>query len=206
MKRLALTAAWLLGAPLLLGATVAIAYKIKVSHEPSVIALEAYNPIKTSRTLSAQEPIVSQVKGLSTSVQTADARPIIIAEFLEQNDSPLKPYDYFGRYLTSLADKYNLDFRLLPSIMMQESNLCKKIPDDSYNCLGLGIHSQGTWTFARYEDNFEAAAKILREKYLDQGLLTPEEIQNKYTPKSNGSWEFAVNHFMDILETAEFVQ
>jgi len=92
----------------------------------------------------------------------------------------------------------------LPSISMQESNLCKKIPDDSHNCLGLGIHSKGTWGFDSYEDNFETAAKILREKYLDQGLLTPDDIQNKYTPSSNGSWEFAVNHFMVVLENADF--
>lgn len=205
MKKIFLTAVWLFGAPLTLGLLVATAYTIKTSHQPSYLTLEQYNPIKKSSTVNASGTIVSQVKGLSTSVQSADARPLIIAEFLEKNDSPLRPYDYFGRYLTSLADKHQLDFRLLPSIMMQESNLCKKIPADSYNCLGLGIHSQGTWTFDRYEDNFEAAAQVLRERYINEGLITPDEIQDKYTPSSNGSWEFAVNHFMDILETAEFI-
>ena len=145
-----------------------------------------------------------QVNGISTSIDTADARPVLISEFLETNGSPLKPYDYWGQFLTNLADKYRLDYRLLPSIAMQESNLCKKIPADTYNCLGLGIHARGTWGFPSFEANFEKAAEILRKKYADQGLITPDEIQDKYTPQSNGSWEFAVNHFMDQLETADW--
>lgn len=144
------------------------------------------------------------VPGSSSSIQSADARPIIIAEFLEKHQSPLQPYDYWGKFLTDLADQFDMDYRLLPSIAMQESNLCKKIPADSFNCLGLGIHSKGTWEFPSYESNFTKAAEVLKKNYLDQGLITPDEIQDKYTPGSNGSWEFAVNKFMDKLETADF--
>jgi len=39
---------------------------------------------------------------------------------------------------------------------------------------------------------------------LDEGLITPEEIQDKYTPLSQGSWQKAVSKFMYQLETAEF--
>jgi hypothetical protein len=152
----------------------------------------------------ASEQISQMIKGISSDVQTADARPILIAEFLEANASPLKPYDYWGKFLTNLADKYQMDYRLLPAIAMQESNLCRKIPEGTFNCLGLGIHARGTWGFPSYEENFEKAAVILRQKYLNQGLITPDQIQDKYTPRSNGSWEFAVNQFMDQLETADF--
>ncbi len=148
--------------------------------------------------------ISGAVKGLSTAIQTGDARPVLIAEFLEKHDSPLKPYDEWGEKLVAIADKYNLDFRLLPAMSMQESNLCKKIPEGTYNCLGLGIHAKGTWGFDSYEANFDKAAEILRKNYLDKGYITPDEIQDKYTPGSNGSWEFAVNSFMEKLETAEF--
>jgi hypothetical protein len=95
-------------------------------------------------------------------------------------------------------------FRLLPAIAMQESNLCKKIPEGSFNCLGLGVHSRGTWAFESFEANFDKAAEILRKNYINQGLITPDEIQTKYTPHSNGSWEFSVNKFMDKLEKAEW--
>lgn len=148
--------------------------------------------------------ISGAVKGLSTAIQTGDARPVLIAQFLEKHNSPLKPYDYWGETLTEIADKYDMDFRLLPSIAMQESNLCKAIPKGTFNCLGLGIHKSGTWGFPSFESNFDKAAEILRKNYLDKGYITPDEIQDKYTPSSNGSWEFAVNQFMEKLETAEF--
>jgi hypothetical protein len=154
--------------------------------------------------LIASKQLRQMIKGVTSDIQTADARPIIIAEFLEKNHSPLTPYPYWGEFLTKLADKYQMDFRLLPAIAMQESNLCKKIPEGTFNCLGLGIHARGTWGFPSFEANFEKAAEVLRQKYINEGLLTPDQIQDKYTPGSNGSWEFAVNHFMDKLETADF--
>jgi len=203
MKKLSTTIIWLTVTPTLLVVAIIAAYYLKRSNQP--ILLTPKIPTQT-KTVSSSDSIFSQVKGVMSNVQTGDARPVIIAEFLKTHQSPLEPYDHFGQVLTDIADRHQLDFRLLPSIMMQESNLCKKIPSDSYNCLGLGIHSKGTWTFTSYEENFEAAAKVLRENYLDQGYLTPDEIQNKYTPSSNGSWEFAVNHFMDTLETAEFIK
>jgi len=202
MKKPLILLFWFLASPIALTLSAYSAYKIY--HTPPVVLDQVQASSPSDGAFYATDSVPGTVRGLSTSVQTGDARPIIIAEFLEKNDSPLKPYEYYGQFLADLADKYQLDFRLLPAIMMQESNLCKKIPDDTFNCLGLGIHSQGTWGFNSYEENFEAAAKILREKYLDQGLITPDEIQDKYTPGSNGSWEFAVNHFMDALETADF--
>ena len=41
-------------------------------------------------------------------------------------------------------------------------------------------------------------AKTLKEKYLDIGLVTPEEIMTKYCPRSlenGGSWARCVNRF-----------
>lgn len=202
MKQLVTLLAWIITAPALLVALVAVGYQLHTSTE--FIIPNPLHPVGSHQTVNASDAIISNVKGISTDVQTGDARPIIIAEFLATNDSPLKPYDYWGQFLTDLADRYDMDFRLMPSIAMQESNLCKKIPEGSHNCLGLGIHSQGTWGFDRYEDNFEAAAKILKQNYINEGYITPDEIQDKYTPGSNGSWEFAVNHFMEVLEHAEF--
>lgn len=125
-----------------------------------------------------------------------DARPLLVTKFLERHSSPLTPHDHFGKFFVELADTYEFDFRLLPSIAMQESNLCKKIPEGSHNCLGLGIHERGTWGFDSFEANFEAAAKILKRDYIDRGLTTPEQIMRKYTPSSNGSWASSVNQWM----------
>lgn len=129
-------------------------------------------------------------------IEVGDARPQLVANFLERYKSPMQPYDEYGLFFVALADKYGFDFRLLPAISMQESGLCKSIPEGSFNCLGLGIHARGTWGFASYRENFEAAAKILKKNYIDIGLTTPEQIMTKYTPSSNGSWANSVNQWM----------
>ncbi|MBP7876090.1 hypothetical protein KA012_03805 [Candidatus Woesebacteria bacterium] len=131
-----------------------------------------------------------------TQLETGDARPQLVAAFLERYNSPMTPYDEYGIFFVDLADKYEFDFRLLPAISMQESGLCKSIPTDSFNCLGLGVHERGTWSFTSYRENFEAAAKILKKNYIDIGLTTPEQIMRKYTPSSNGSWASSVNQWM----------
>ncbi|HCR92637.1 MAG TPA: hypothetical protein DIU47_01640, partial [Candidatus Pacebacteria bacterium] len=98
------------------------------------------------------------------------------------------------------ADKYNVDYRLIPAIMMQESNLCKAIPPGSYNCLGFGIHAKGTLTFDSYEESIERATRELKANYIDIDLTTPEEIMTKYTPGSNGSWAASVNQWIAEME------
>lgn len=141
-----------------------------------------------------------QVKGLSTVVESTDARAEIIARFLERHNAPLEPYEHFGTFLVELADRHQIDYRLLPAIAMQESNLCKKIPEDSFNCLGFGVHSRGTLKFESYEANFERAARELKANYIEIGLTTPEKIMRKYTPSSNGSWAASVNQWIAEME------
>lgn len=198
MKQLFVISGWVIATCLTISLSVGL-----VVWRTTPIAIGLY-ATDTKPVIHAPKTRTSPVAGITTNITTEDARPVLIAQFLETNHSPLKPYDYWGEFLTQIADKYNMDYRLLPSIAMQESNLCKKIPEGTYNCLGLGIHSRGTWAFPSFESNFEKAAEILRRNYMDMGLITPDQIQNKYTPSSNGSWEFAVNHFMDKLETADF--
>ncbi len=149
--------------------------------------------------LSQAQPFINpsgQVKGVETFIESEDARPTIIARFLDRYNSPLTPHEYWGETFVEIADRYQIDFRLLPAIAMQESNLCKAIPEGSFNCLGFGIHERGTLTFESFEANFERAAKELRANYINQGRITPEMIMKKYTPSSNGSWADSVNQWM----------
>lgn len=137
---------------------------------------------------------VGEVAGAATS---ADARVEIVRLYLEKYGSPLRPY---AQTLVDTAEKYSLDFRLLVAIAQQESNLCKKIPADSYNCWGWGIHSRGTLRFASYTEAIEAVAQGLREDYLNKGYVTPEEIMSKYTPLSPGTWALGVRQFLAEME------
>lgn len=126
-----------------------------------------------------------------------DARVEIIRQFLERYDSPLLPH---AKLLVDTADTYNMDFRLLPAVAMQESGLCKKIPPDSYNCWGYGIYGDKVLRFSSFEEAIEKVGKGLSGDYIYDGLTTPELIMSRYTPSSNGSWAASVRHFMESME------
>ncbi|MDO8504107.1 MAG: hypothetical protein Q7S60_05500 [bacterium] len=155
------------------------------SSTPSYFTPQIYSSLTSS---------VGEVAGAATS---ADARSEIVRLYLEKYASPLRPY---AQTLVDTAEKYSLDFRLLVAIAQQESNLCKKIPADSYNCWGWGIHSMGTLRFTSYPEAIEAVAQGLRENYFDKGYTTPEEIMSKYTPLSPGTWALGVRQFLAEME------
>ena len=126
-----------------------------------------------------------------------DARPLLIKKYLEKYKSPLLPY---ADMIISLSDTYKFDYYWIVAIAQQESNLCKKIPDNSFNCWGYGINSAGTLRFASYELALKSYAEYLKREYFDKGLNTPELIMKKYCPHSNGSWAFGVNQFIHEIE------
>ena len=116
--------------------------------------------------------------------------------FLAKYNSPLEPH---AQDIVNAAEEYGLDHRLIPAIAMQESGLCKTIPDNSYNCWGFGIYGGKVTRFSDYKEGIYTVTKALAVRYKDQGLVTPEQIMTMYTPNSNGSWAKSVNHFMDQL-------
>jgi len=83
---------------------------------------------------------------------------------------------------------------------MQESGLCKTIPDNSYNCWGFGVYNNTALHFDGYKDGIYTVTKALATRYKTQGLVTPQQIMTEYTPSSNGSWANGVNYFMQSLQ------
>lgn len=132
-----------------------------------------------------------------TDIQVVDGRSANLKAFFRKHNSPL--YDYADK-IVEISDKYKFDYRLLPAIAMQESNLCRIIPDNSYNCWGWGIYGTTVTRFDSYDDAIETVGKGIKEHYIDQGLVTASAIMNKYTPSSQGSWQFGVNTFLKALE------
>ena len=156
------------------------------------IALEdsRYEQFNTS-----SAPLVMGV--YETSVNIRDARSANLKSFFRKYNSPL--YDQ-ADFIVKTSDKYQFDYRLLPAIAMQESNLCKVIPYESHNCWGWGIYGNTITKFVSYEEAIEAVSKGLRKNYIDHGLVTASAIMAKYTPSSNGSWAHGVNTFLRMME------
>jgi len=134
-------------------------------------------------------------------IEIGDARPLIIKRYLERYNSPLAPY---ADLINELSDTYGFEYYWIPAIAQQESNLCKKIPEGSFNCWGYGIHSKGTLRFENYDLALRSFAEYLKRVYFDKGLNTAELIMKKYCPNSNGSWARGVNQFIHEMETGDF--
>lgn len=132
----------------------------------------------------------------TSNIEAKDARIAMVENFFKKYKSDLVP---FADDVINSADKYDLDYRLIPAIAMQESNLCKKIPKDSYNCWGFGIYGNKVTKFDNYQQAIDIVTKTLANQYKAKGLDTAEKIMTKYTPGSNGSWAYSVNLFMDQL-------
>lgn len=131
-------------------------------------------------------------------IHAQDARVEAVRQFLALHKSPLEPY---AEQIIDAADRYDIDYRLIPAIAMQESNLCKKIivSNAENNCWGYGIHGKNRWSFDNYGEGIEIVSKALA-KYKESGLVTPEEIMSRYTPSSpNGAWAASVTSFMSQM-------
>lgn len=121
----------------------------------------------------------------------------ILSEFFKKYKSPLAAHvDTF----LAVADKYNIDYRLLPAISCTESTCGKFLIEDSYNPFGWGIYGKNAIHFKSYDEAIETVAAGLHKGYVSRGLDTPEEIEHIYTPPSKGSWRRATRFFMNQMD------
>lgn len=135
---------------------------------------------------------------IKTSVKTADARTEIVRQYLHKFGSPLEPH---SDLIVNLSDQYQFDYRWLVAIAQQESNLCKRIPENSYNCWGWGIYGDKVTRFDNYEDALRRIAPQFTKIFLKGNhSKDPSEVMKTYTPPSDGSWAFGINQFFDHLE------
>lgn len=140
----------------------------------------------------------TEVLGVVADTPTlGDSRADNLRAFFRKYHSSL--YDS-ADFIVKISDIYHFDYRLLPAIAMQESTLCKYIPENSHNCWGYGIYGSTVTRFSSYEEAIETVAKGLKKNYLDKGYTTPELIMSKYTPRSSGSWARSINLFITSLE------
>jgi len=140
----------------------------------------------------------SQTSQIQASVKTADARPEIIRQYLERYDSPLVPQ---AELLVQVADKYDFDYRWMVAIAQQESNLCKKIPYESYNCWGWGIYGDKVTRFESFDQAIIKIAPQFKKIFLkDLHDKDPYQVMQTYTPPSEGSWARGVMQFFNELE------
>lgn len=194
MGKLFLLAGYFVIAPLFI--LFAILYFSYLSFSQSKNSFNSFPLFSQTKTV-AYAALPTNQNIFNEEIAQKDGRVEMLRQFFAKYSSPLEPY---AKNIVNAAEKYGLDFRLIPSIAMQESNLCKKIPKGSNNCWGFGIYGGKVTKFENYPQAIETVSKTLAHDYKKSGLDTPEEIMKRYTPSSNGSWARGVSHFMDQLQ------
>ncbi|HMS23108.1 MAG TPA: hypothetical protein PKA38_05125 [Candidatus Levybacteria bacterium] len=160
------------------------------------------NHPKQEKTLTKSTQFQSPPKQMiaaSYTPQGQEARIEVLKEFFKRYNSPLLSH---AELIVTTADKYSLDWKLVPAIAMQESTLCKKIPKNSFNCWGFGIYGGKITRFANYDEAIETVTKTLAREYKEKrGLEEPHEIVTRYTPGS-GTWADKVTLVMNTIQNS----
>ena len=141
----------------------------------------------------AQEKIAGGSAVLEKTIPQADKRLTKLEKFLESYGSPLAEY---AEVFIETADKYGLDWKLVPAITGVESTFGKQIPANSYNAYGW---ANGAFYFESWEQSIDIVSKALKEKYVDRGLDTPYKMGPVYAPPSK-TWAYKVIYFMNKLD------
>ena len=113
-----------------------------------------------------------------------------------------------GQVFLNAQEKYGINAAVLASIAIHEtgygtSNLAK-----TKNNIGGIRKGNGFKTFASVDDCIMDLARLLKQNYVDKGLVTVAQVQKKYCPVSdpqdkkglNSSWTGAVGGLVDKFE------
>ncbi len=188
---------------LLIKISISTASNLSTSSDKEKVLSQSVQGYYTTPKTNFEDPIIfaalpSFDQQIKTSVKTADARPEIIRQYLQKYESPLEPY---SNLIVELSDQYNFDYRWLVAISQQESSLCKRIPENSYNCWGWGIYGDKVTRFDSYEDALRRIAPQFTKIFLKGNhSMDPYEVMKTYTPPSDGSWANGISTFFDRLE------
>lgn len=147
----------------------------------------------------AYAALPSNTNQFSGSVIAEDARVEKLRNFYLSYHAPLADY---AEELITVADKNDLDWRLLPAISMQESGGGKKMRANSNNAFGWGNTATHTTSFANFSESIESIGRQFAKNYVGQGLNTVESIGKKYNPDNTNDWTSKVKYFMEEIQSS----
>ncbi len=151
--------------------------------------------ISEAGSLIAQESKANSLDGQVLGIQISDMRPFQVANILK--NTILEPY---APYMVEVADKYGIDYKLIPAIAIKESGGGNKAPKNTYNAWGF---ENGKTQFQSWEQAIDIVGKTLKVRYVAKGLVTPEQIMPVYAPPAianGGGWARDINYLFSKIE------
>ena len=160
----------------------------------ALIIYAIFNPetiqAPTTSTVMAQEVV-------------ADPRIEKLEQFLRKYNSPLaNSVDSF----ISVADSYNIDWRILPAISGAESTFARHTPSCAgFNPFGWSSSTSpcGFWRFESYDEAIRTVGTKIStgsaySKYQRSGKI--EDLALSYNPSGQEAWIDKVSYFMEELK------
>lgn len=176
-KRLILFA-WFPAAVFVLAANLFVLVSLR-SHQ--IARLNADPPNDTSFHLTASAG-TSQV--VNATVIAGDARSLLVSAFLQNIHSPMAPY---ADRIVAEADKYDIDYTLVPAIAMCESQAGKHMPKkNEYNFAGIAV-ATGTnhgKAFTSWSQAISWVTNYIKTQYFDKGITDLRDIGSIWAPPS----------------------
>ncbi len=189
MKRLLLLVGFFGTTPLLV--IFSAFFLLFISHQKSgVLGIFA-----TATQPIAYAALPSNINVVSDSISQNDGRVGKVTAFLTAFNSPLTQY---SSLIVSEADRYGIDYRLVPAIGAQESGECAKEIAGTHNCWGFGIYGHKVTSFDSYEQAIDTITRYFANKK-NKGVNTLEEIGAIYNPTNHNNWISNVSSFMNQL-------
>jgi hypothetical protein len=160
-----------------------------------VVAATNIRVLTPDRDVTASSPEIT-TSIISRKLDKVD-KSLVLARFFKKFKSPLiQNVDKF----VEVAEKYDMDYRLLPAISCQESTCGKFLIPGSFNPFGWGIYGAHHIDFNSYDEAIETVGAGLFKSYISRGYDTVEEIAPIYTPPSWRHWMGSVNFFMKEMD------
>jgi len=161
-----------------------IAFLLAISFPQKIFAQTP--PVKgSSATIASAQAVEAQIP---------DMRVVALQNILKKHNSPLLPYasDY-----VKYADKYNVDWKLLPAISGVESTFGIALPAGSYNAYGWG---GGSIYFKSWDEGIDTIDSTIRSNYMDKwNATTVWQIGPIYA--ASPTWSARVNNYMNEMDS-----
>ena len=129
-------------------------------------------------------------------IRTLDKRAKILAQYFASYNSP---FEYQAQTFVDAADKYCLDWKLVPAIAGVESTFGKH--SYGYNAWGWGIYGNNRLGFSSWKDGIDTVSQGLKENYVNKGLTDPYSMNRVYA--ASKSWGWKVDYFMKDMDKFE---
>ena len=173
-----------------------ITHKISIILSISILFFALINPV-----FGSDELVLANSKTMTFEIGAKKIdRKKALTEFFELYNSPLKGnVDTF----IEIADKYEIDYRLIPAISCMESTCGKFLIEGSYNPFGWGIYGDNAIYFKNYDEAITTVGEGLNKGYFAKGLDTVDKIAPVYTPPNSYNWKNGVNFFIKRISDFE---